>query len=92
MLGALADGGAAEGRRGSCWGLRPLLRPSLSAMPGDLDDLLSSAPDLREASSLPAHARIEQWLMASIDDGSLVAGDQLAARGGTRCPRSASAG
>ena len=46
-------------------------------MPGDLDDLLGSAPDLGEASSQPAHARIEQWLMAAIHDGVLVAGDKL---------------
>jgi GntR family transcriptional regulator len=46
-------------------------------MPGDLDDLLGSAPDLGRASSLPAHARIEQWLMAAIDDGALVVGDKL---------------
>jgi len=47
-------------------------------MPGDLDDLLGSAPDLGEASSQPAHARIEQWLMTAIHDGSLAAGDKLA--------------
>ncbi len=46
-------------------------------MATDLDDVLDSAPDLGTASTLPAHARIEQWLMASIDDGSLVAGDKL---------------
>ena len=46
-------------------------------MPGDLDDLLGSAPDLGAASSQPAHARIEQWLMAAIHDGVLVAGDYL---------------
>jgi GntR family transcriptional regulator len=49
-------------------------------MPGDhrvIDDLLGSAPDLGEASSQPAHARIEQWLMAAIHDGVLVAGDKL---------------
>jgi GntR family transcriptional regulator len=49
-------------------------------MPGDqrvIVDLLGSAPDLGEASSQPAHARIEQWLMAAIHDGVLVAGDKL---------------
>jgi len=46
-------------------------------MPGDLDDLLGSAPDLGEASSQPAHARIEQWLMTAIHDGGLAAGDKL---------------
>ena len=43
-------------------------------MPGDhrvIDDLLGSAPDLGEASSQPAHARIEQWLMAAIDHDEL---------------------
>jgi DNA-binding GntR family transcriptional regulator len=46
-------------------------------MSGVREDLVGSAPDLGEASGLPAHARIEQWLMAAIDDGRLVAGDKL---------------
>jgi GntR family transcriptional regulator len=46
-------------------------------MPGNLDDLLGSAPDLGRPSSLPAHARIEQWLMAAIDDGTLEVGHKL---------------
>jgi GntR family transcriptional regulator len=46
-------------------------------MPSDLDEVLGSAPDLAEASSLPAHSRIEQWLMSLIDDDSLAVGDKL---------------
>ena len=46
-------------------------------MSGEREDLLGSAPDLGQASSLPAYARIEQWLMAAIHDGTLVPGDKL---------------
>jgi GntR family transcriptional regulator len=44
---------------------------------GALDDVLGSAPDLAEASSQPAHVRIEQWLASTIDGGGLVPGDKL---------------
>lgn len=48
-------------------------RPETSA----LDEALESAPDLAEDSSLPAHARIEQWLLEVIGNGLLVPGDKL---------------
>lgn len=38
-------------------------------------------PDLRIASPLPSHARIEQWLMRSINDGELLPGDKLPTEG-----------
>ncbi len=43
----------------------------------DLDDVLESAPDLGDDSSLPAHTRIEQWLTGVIDSGAVVPGDKL---------------
>ena len=43
----------------------------------DLDDVLQSAPDLGDDSSLPAHTRIEQWLTGVIDTGIVVPGDKL---------------
>jgi len=46
-------------------------------MSTDLDDVLTSAPDLGAASSQPAHVRIEQWLTGCIGDGALVAGAKL---------------
>ena len=46
-------------------------------MTGALDEVLGSAPDLAEASSQPAHVRIEQWLASTIDGGGLVPGDKL---------------
>ena len=45
--------------------------------PVALDELLESAPALDEASPLPAHSRIEAWLKAEIDAGTLVPGDRL---------------
>ena len=42
-----------------------------------VDQVLESAPDLTEESSLPAHVRIEQWLMAAIGNGELVPGSKL---------------
>lgn len=41
------------------------------------DELLRDAPDLGSASALPAHARIEQWLVTAISDGVLGPGDKL---------------
>jgi GntR family transcriptional regulator len=46
-------------------------------MSNDLADVLESAPDLGDDSSVPAHARIEQWLTGVIDKGSVVPGDKL---------------
>ena len=43
----------------------------------DLDEVLDSAPDLDDGSTLPAHARIEQWLTGVIDNGTIVPGDKL---------------
>ena len=43
----------------------------------DLDDVLQSAPDLGDDSTLPAHTRIEQWLTGVIDTGIVVPGDKL---------------
>jgi GntR family transcriptional regulator len=43
----------------------------------DLDDVLASAPDLGDDSTLPAHARIEAWLTRVIDSGVVVPGDKL---------------
>src|SRR5688500_2493043 len=42
-----------------------------------VDELLETAPDLGADSPLPAHARIEQWLVAAIGAGTLVPGDKL---------------
>ncbi len=42
-----------------------------------VDELLETVPDLGAASPLPAHARIEQWLVAAIGAGTLVPGDKL---------------
>jgi GntR family transcriptional regulator len=41
------------------------------------DELLRDAPDLGSESALPAHARIEQWLVTAISDGVLGPGDKL---------------
>jgi GntR family transcriptional regulator len=46
-------------------------------MSTDLADVLESAPDLGDDSSLPAHTRIEQWLTGVIDSGVVVPGDKL---------------
>jgi GntR family transcriptional regulator len=46
-------------------------------MSTDLADVLGSAPDLGDDSSVPAHARIEQWLTGVIDKGAVVPGDKL---------------
>ena len=46
-------------------------------MSTDLADVLESAPDLGDDSSVPAHARIEQWLTGVIDKGAVVPGDKL---------------
>jgi GntR family transcriptional regulator len=42
-----------------------------------VDEVLESAPDLSELSPLPAHARIEQWLMSAIGSGELLPGSKL---------------
>jgi GntR family transcriptional regulator len=41
----------------------------------------TSGPDLADASSLPAHLRIERWLTEVIGRGDLVAGDRLPPEG-----------
>ena len=40
-------------------------------------DVLGTAPDLARSSGQPAYVRIEQWLTACIEDGTLRAGDKL---------------
>ncbi|MGI8577990.1 MAG: GntR family transcriptional regulator [Nocardioidaceae bacterium] len=42
-----------------------------------VNEWLASAPDLTVAASLPAHLQIEQWLMTSIAEGTLMPGDRL---------------
>lgn len=46
-------------------------------MSTDMNEALVSAPDLDDATGLPAHARIEQWLTGMIDSGTIVPGDKL---------------
>jgi len=45
-------------------------------MKGD-DDAFALMPDLAEASDVPSHARIEQWLAGAIGNGRLATGDKL---------------
>ena len=42
-----------------------------------VDDVFASMPDLAEASDVPSHARIEQWLAGAIGNGHLATGDKL---------------
>jgi GntR family transcriptional regulator len=42
-----------------------------------LDGLAEKVPDLAVSAGLPAHVRIEQWLMRMISDGIVVPGDKL---------------
>lgn len=41
------------------------------------DPALKDLPDLASAGDVPSHRRIEQWMLALIREGSLVAGDKL---------------
>jgi GntR family transcriptional regulator len=42
-----------------------------------LEGLADKVPDLAASAGLPAHVRIEQWLMRMISDGIVVPGDKL---------------
>lgn len=44
-----------------------------------LDDVLRSLPDLRQDARIPAHTRIEQWLVDAIAKGEISPGDRLPA-------------
>lgn len=41
------------------------------------DEVFASMPDLAEASDVPSHARIEQWLAGAIGNGQLANGEKL---------------
>lgn len=54
-------------------------RPARPASPvaGDQPRWLAEAPTFPDASGVPAHTRIEQWLTTAIGRGDLVTGDRL---------------